>query len=162
MAEILMELAKRADDEGFEISESGEVSYKTGGTLQNVRQLLDGKEISFVQNLTDNEAVKEIFLYWQAQMNSPQSRLTPERRQKIQARMEQGYSVEQIKKGIDGCGASAWHMGANDRQEKFNDLTLICRNGSQLEKFIAKASGGNGHVGAKGATPTPNKYANRR
>lgn len=79
-----------------------------------------------------------VFAHWQAVMESPQSKFTPERKTKIEARLKDGYTVEQIMQAIDGCRGSAFHMGENDRSTKYNDLTLICRDGVHLENFIGK------------------------
>jgi hypothetical protein len=42
--------------------------------------------------------------------------------------------VADILRAIDGCAASEFHTTGG-----YDDLTLICRNGSKLEAFIAKA-----------------------
>jgi hypothetical protein len=81
--------------------------------------------------------VKTIFAYWQKRLNHPNSKLTPERQRKTEARLREGYTVEKIKQGIDGCASSPFNRGENDRGRAFDDLELICRNGSKLENFIA-------------------------
>jgi hypothetical protein len=82
-------------------------------------------------------AVQEVFSYWQESLEHPQARLTPERERVIRARLREGYTVEVIKKAIDGCRASPFHRGQNERGQAYDDLTLICRNGSKLESFVS-------------------------
>jgi hypothetical protein len=72
-------------------------------------------------------------------MGHSRAKLTKGRRTKITARLEEGYTAEQIKQAIDGCKASKYHMGENEQQNVYDDLTLICRNGEKLESFIHKA-----------------------
>src|SRR5262245_3067349 len=94
--------------------------------------------------------VSEVFTYWQRVMNHQQAKLTAERRKKIEARLKEKYSVEQIKSAIDGCRSSPYHQGQNDHGTVYDDIELICRNGSKLESFIAKA-------GNNGTTPEPER-----
>jgi hypothetical protein len=96
---------------------------------------------SLNKSTTYSREVASIFTYWQTVMGKPKAILTADRRAKIQARLRDGYTEEQIKQGIDGCRASAWHMGENPNGKQYNDFDLICRNGSKLEQFIAAKEG---------------------
>ena len=78
--------------------------------------------------------ISEVYEHWRSVMGkNGNAKLTPERQTKIKARLKDGYSPERLKRAIDGCGASDFH-----RSRGFDDLTLICRNGSKLEEFEAK------------------------
>lgn len=99
--------------------------------------------------------VETVFAYWQAALNHPQAKLTTERKKKIQARLTQGYSVEQIQTAIDGCRASPYHMGQNDSGTVYDDIELICRNGSKLESFISKVNQPTG--GSNGRNQVPHR-----
>lgn len=80
--------------------------------------------------------INEIFAYWQKVMDHPSAKLLPVRSRKIAARLREGYTVEQIMSAIDGCKASPFHQGRNEYSAVYDDLTLICRDGSKLEYFI--------------------------
>ncbi len=69
-------------------------------------------------------------------MDRPQSRFSGDKRHKVNMRLRDGYAPEDIIQAICGCSGSAWHMGDNDRDTKYDDLTLICRSGSKLEGFM--------------------------
>jgi hypothetical protein len=46
--------------------------------------------------------------------------------------------VDQLKQAIDGCKRSDFHQGrppASKDGKVFDDLTLICRNGENVERF---------------------------
>lgn len=78
----------------------------------------------------------QIFTYWQEVMKkTSMAKLTERRRKSIQARLREGYSVDQIKQAINGCAQSPYHMGQNDSGTVYDDLTLICRSGDKLEQF---------------------------
>lgn len=81
-----------------------------------------------------------IFEFWKDVLKHPTSKLTPERKRYITARLKDGYTVEQIKSAILGCQSSPHHMGENERATIYDDLTLICRSGSKLEQFIGYGS----------------------
>jgi len=95
------------------------------------------------------EQVKEVFTYWQNTLGHPTAKLTDERKRKIEARLREKYTVEQIKQAIDGCAASPFHRGENDKGQVFDDVELICRTGSKLEGFIGRRNGHAGKVNGK-------------
>lgn len=87
-------------------------------------------------------SAKEIFEFWQRTLNHPTSKLTSERERAIVARLREDYTVEQLKTAIQGCRASPYHQGQNDTGTIYDDLTLICRNGSKVEQFIGFTKNG--------------------
>ena len=79
--------------------------------------------------------VISIFDYWSSVMGKTSStRLTDKRKAKIKQRLK-NYTVDDIKKAIDGCSKSSHHMGGNDSGTVYDDLTLICRSDDDLERF---------------------------
>lgn len=82
----------------------------------------------------------EIFEYWRLTMNkNGQAILNKKRSNAIEARLKEGYKVEDIKKAILGCSMTGHNMGQNDNGKLFNDLELICRDGSQIERFASNS-----------------------
>jgi hypothetical protein len=84
----------------------------------------------------DAAAVRDLFAYWQERCDHQQAKFTRDRRSKVEARMREGYTVEEIRAAIDGAAASPF---VNPEGKKFDDLELICRNGSKLEDFKSRA-----------------------
>lgn len=80
------------------------------------------------------DIVQALFAYWKRTSGHETARLTPERVRVLRARLRQGYKPQDIQLAIDGCVASDFHAEGG-----YDDLTLICRNGSKLEQFIEKA-----------------------
>jgi len=80
----------------------------------------------------------EAFEYWLLVMNksSSSTKLTDKRKKTINARLKDGYTINQIKQAIDGCKNDPFSMGDNDRRKPFNDIELICRTGEKLESFM--------------------------
>lgn len=85
------------------------------------------------------EVAGRVFAHWQKRCNHPKARLTPERAGKILARLKQGYSEADLRAAIDGCASSAFHSGTNETGAVYDDIELICRNGSNVERFAAMA-----------------------
>lgn len=84
----------------------------------------------------DNKDCLKIFNYWLCAMRKgPTTKFTQERKRAIANRLKEEYSVEDIKLAIHNCSRSDFHMGQNEQGKMYNDLTLICRNGSKLESF---------------------------
>jgi len=106
------------------------------------------------------EAVQEVFSYWcQVMGKNSLTKLTKDRKAKIEARLKEGYNVDHIKQAIDGCASSPHHMGQNDAGTVYDDLTLICRTGSKLEWF-AKSVGSKQPV-TKGGPETMDQFMER-
>lgn len=89
-----------------------------------------------------NQVVLRLFEFWKKTLDHPHARLTPDRVRALRARLREGYTEAQIAAAIQGCAASPFHVGENDQGSRYDDLTLICRNGSKLEGFMARAPDG--------------------
>ncbi len=84
----------------------------------------------------DNIALaSDLVAYWKKAVGKPKARTTAGRVQKVRARLDEGYSAEDIRRAIDGCATTPFNMGENDSAKEYNDITLICRNGEKLEAF---------------------------
>lgn len=59
------------------------------------------------------------------------------RAQAIRDRLRDGYTVEDLQTAIEGCAASAWHMGENERQTRYDSISLILRDADHVDKFIS-------------------------
>ena len=79
---------------------------------------------------------KIVFDEWAEIMNHPKSIMDAKRKRAIDARLKDGYTIDQLKQAILGCRNSEFHQGANDRQQVYDDIELICRTASNVDKFI--------------------------
>jgi hypothetical protein len=84
-----------------------------------------------------NDKVRPLFDYWRVTCGHPNAKLTRDRRAKVLARLREGYRTPEIRRAIEGA---AKHAYVDDRGVRYDDLELICRNGSKLEGFIGRAS----------------------
>lgn len=76
-----------------------------------------------------------IFEYWKKVHNHPKAKLDEQRKRKIKLSLK-NYSVDQLKKAIDGCKRSKHHMGENKDGVVYDDISLILRDSAHIEKFI--------------------------
>lgn len=60
----------------------------------------------------------------------------------IAARLREGFTVADLIEAIEGCHVSPFHCGENDRQTPYQSLSLIVRDGSQVNNFIELARKG--------------------
>lgn len=86
---------------------------------------------------TESDPVAHLFELWRTETGRDQRvRLTPGRRQKIAARLKEGYPVETIAEAIRRVARSPWHQGKHPRNDRrCDDLTLVCRSGEKLEEL---------------------------
>lgn len=88
-----------------------------------------------------------VFEHWQVAMNHPRAVFDSTRRTKVEARLKEGRTVEELCAAVDGCARTPHNMGQNERGEIFDDLELICRNDKQVERFIRNAASPPGQKG---------------
>ena len=91
----------------------------------------------------DSSQVREVFDHWVSKLGKdPQrTKLTADRRRKVQARLRDGYGVERLKRAVDGLASSSFHLGENDQGRRYDDISLVCRNGEKVEQFEAMVDG---------------------
>lgn len=82
--------------------------------------------------------MQEIFQYWQSIMNHPKARLDKKRQQRIKNALEL-YSKEEIKMAIDGCANNSYNMGKNANGQIYDDIELILRDSTHIERYINTA-----------------------
>jgi hypothetical protein len=68
--------------------------------------------------------------------NAAQNRLTRQRRSKVNARLRDGYTFEQLRTAIDGIASSPWHTGDNPASKRYDTFDLIFRSGEKVEQGI--------------------------
>lgn len=86
--------------------------------------------------------VEELFAFWQEQHDHRKSTLDKKRRKAIKGVLAEGYKVERIKEAILGIKNSPHHMGDNDRKTVYDDIELICRSGTNVDRFAELNSRG--------------------
>lgn len=69
--------------------------------------------------------------------DAARTKLTVQRRRKIEARLKEGYTVAELSAAVRGVVRSPFHMGDNDGKVRYDDLTVVLRDGGQVEKFAA-------------------------
>lgn len=84
-------------------------------------------------------SVLSVFQHWQVSLKHPDSRLDARRAKVINRALDIGYSVDQLKKAVDGCAASEFHQGKNDSGKVYDALDLILRDAEHIDRFIALA-----------------------
>jgi hypothetical protein len=119
-------------------SENTQGSNTTSGNTKKGKN--KGQSESESDEVVKSQAAqaKDIFDHWRLTMNSPRSKMDENRRALIVKAMGL-YAVEDLMRAIDGCAGSPFHMGVNDRKEKYNGLHLIFRNAEKIDGFIARA-----------------------
>ncbi len=110
------------------------------GATEMVSQIAPEPSFNHPDPLSPSDSVvRDLFDYWVKTCGkAPAStKLTDDRRRRVLARLKDDYTPEQIKAGIDGAAAQPF---VNEQGRVFDDLELICRSGSKLEDFIARAT----------------------
>ena len=80
---------------------------------------------------------RAVFEFWIKTMKKkPKTVFGDKRRSSVTSRLEDGYTVDQLKTAILGCSITPHNCGDNDRQTPYQDLELICRNETKVDQFI--------------------------
>lgn len=158
------------------------IVLKPNGNPTDVERTFDGRTTDVVRNvnepstpsqptnnqepITSNQEQKkvkptvppcgetaEVFAYWQQKMNHPSAKLDDKRAKAIKGRIKDGYTVGDLCRAVDGCKFDPFSQGQNDRQQVYDDIELICRDGPKVDKFIRIAEQGP----ANGRSPAQNE-----
>jgi len=93
-------------------------------------------DLSLVEQSATTDPVNAVFDFWQTELNHPRAHLDEKRRRRIVWALKH-YPLEDIHDAIRGCKASAYHQGQNDSGTVYDDLTLILRDATHVERFRA-------------------------
>jgi hypothetical protein len=83
-----------------------------------------------------SDLTTKVFEHWRTAMGHERARMDISRQKVIRARLADGYTVEDLCLAVDGCAASAFHMGENEKGIRYDSLTLILRDADHVDKFI--------------------------
>lgn len=92
-------------------------------------------------SLHEHDIIQQLFGYWQLLMKRPHAKLDNHRRYKIKQALQLGYSLEELKTAIRGCSKTPFNVGDNPNKQYYNDITLIFRDASHIERFVDKGKG---------------------
>lgn len=106
--------------------------------IKNIRGV-DTPPIYFSDSSSDDPCT-QIFGHWQKVMNHLQAKFDDKRKKAIVKALRLGFSIEQLKQAIDGCKNTPFNMGQNDRNQVYDDITLILRDAGHIERFIRNAN----------------------
>ena len=70
----------------------------------------------------------------------PHARPGKPARRRVADRMGDGYSVDELKRAIDGCHMSPYHCGMNITQTKYQSIHLIFRDAEHVLAFMEHQS----------------------
>ncbi|MFP1767288.1 replication protein [Lonsdalea quercina] len=79
--------------------------------------------------------IRTVFSHWQAEHNHPTSKLDQKRRKRINARLEEGFSVAELCKAISGAKYDTWLMGKNPSNKRYDGIETLLRDAAQVEKL---------------------------
>jgi hypothetical protein len=72
-------------------------------------------------------------------MQHPRAKLDKKRRNKIIQALNLGYQAAELKQAINGCKETPFNMGQNERGQRYDDIELILRDASHIDRFIQNA-----------------------
>jgi hypothetical protein len=70
------------------------------------------------------------------QTHHPQARPGDKERKKIADRLQESWTVQDLRQAIDGCHRSPHHCGENERRTVYQSLELIVRDSKHVQQFM--------------------------
>lgn len=98
-----------------------------------LKVLVDSGE-SPVSNLKQDATL--VFEHWKLVMAHPRAVLDEKRLKLITKWLKAGYSTETLIDSITGYTHSAHHMGANDKQTKYDSIELLLRDAGHIDSGL--------------------------
>lgn len=87
-----------------------------------------------------NRDCQKVFEHWRTKFQkSGNAIFGSARKSKVEARLNEGFSVEDLMTAIEGCALTPWNNGDNPDGQMHNDLELICRSAAQVDRFMQNA-----------------------
>jgi hypothetical protein len=134
IAELLRELAMliEADDAG---------PARPAARVGTTRDAEDAIYQTRVQKAQSDlaSAIQEVYEHWRQATGKARARLSPDRAQKIRARLaSDGFSVADLKRAVDGALSSPYHCGENETGTTYLDIRTIFRNCEVVEGHIER------------------------
>lgn len=83
---------------------------------------------------------RTVFEHWQERLGHPDAKFSDDRKQKIVARLREGFTVERLCQAIDGCAATPYNMGENPQGKRYDSIDLIFRNAGKVDEFAERTS----------------------
>jgi hypothetical protein len=95
------------------------------------------KNVVELGQIDERESAERILAAWviATGRDALRTRLTKDRLAKIRARFVEGFSELDLIHAVQGIALSDFHMGKNPKGQRYDDLTIALRDGSQVEKF---------------------------
>lgn len=85
--------------------------------------------------------IREVFAHYR--QYHPRFAANPSSRSRewglIRGRLEEGFTLDQLRRAIDGNHLSPFHCGENERQKTYHGLELIFRNATKVQEFLEVA-----------------------
>ena len=135
--------ARERDDQETELNDvtSERDTVTPNSDLARAKDRQDRQDKTKPPSSGEPDQAAGVFAYWKRALGHPDAKFGPERRRKIQARLREGYTPEQLMAAVNGCRASPHHMGVNDTGTIYDSVELIFRNGEKVEYFMARDGG---------------------
>jgi hypothetical protein len=134
-----IEVARQSDAGASDEAEGG-VSADAGGASRVTPKPSSEPSQDPPGGLTPSASAREIedqiFAYWQEKCGHPTAKFIDKRRRAVRARLREGYTPREICEGIRGA---ALRPTVGDNGVVYDDLELICRDGTKLENFRQRA-----------------------
>ncbi|WP_342221058.1 replication protein [Candidatus Fukatsuia endosymbiont of Tuberolachnus salignus] len=97
------------------------------------------KEIITPLSPFGDERVKMVFAFWQKNLVHPQARLDKKRAKRIQARLKEKFSAEDLCQAITGATYDPWLMGKNPENKRYDGIDTVLRDAAQVERLMGLA-----------------------
>jgi hypothetical protein len=141
-AQVAQDLHVKHDASGTR--ESGDTHDAEGKGKEGKGKEGKGREEEGKDICQQADDLTAIFDYWCSVMNKRgTAKFTEDRKRAVKARMKEGYTAAHIMQAIDGCSRSDFHMARDGKNTTvYDDLAMICKSGSQLEKLAMNIGAG--------------------
>ena len=116
-------------DEQIPVVEEPKKKKGRGVSQRTKNQLEKSRKVS-------PEAIKEIFEFWKKTFDKKRAVLDEKRSKHIGAAIFD-YGMDTCRQAIIGCSLSDFHMGRNKNKTVYNDIELIFRDATNVERFLA-------------------------
>lgn len=133
-------LGQMLDDEDTNSSKPPANGQQTTSTPPALSSSIDDRASTSLETKALSADADAVFEHWREVMGKDaRTKFDGKRRRAVVARLNDGYTAADLAEAVNGCSLTPHNMGQNDRGERYDDLELICRNASQVDRFRQNA-----------------------
>lgn len=114
------------------------ITLRTGSTEELNTKEKDNTDrgVTAAQSSLDG-SVAEVFGHWQRVLGYEDRELTPKRKKMLEARLREGFTVEQLQQAVDRALNNSFLQGQNSSGQRYDDIVNLFCEPERIQRYLS-------------------------